>query len=347
MKNKILIVYQFATFGGVERILLNRAEAFKYFNLNYKMYLYFYEDFGALDALKEYILANDLQDFVEVIHEYNPSDYEFIVSIDTPQIFEDKRIQLSDIIIETHTIEKQYREYLDIYKDDVKKVIVPSKSFYNQLKSEYEHFDNLEILDNFVPWDIKEKNNELITLPNWEKNIIFYFGRIDDNKNIKDLILAYDYYLKNYKNDLLLLIVGNIDPEYKLTELIDELNLNGNIVILPPISFDNIPIFLNTMKKENAIFISSSKGETFGLSAAEAISYEIPVILSDIDAHSNLVDNKNIYLYEQGDIVDLSSKIDNMINNYNKSVKELMNIKESFSAHNFKKEWENIFPNKQ
>ena len=41
---RILMVYKFATFGGVERILLNRACMFKKHNMNYKLLVYFIED---------------------------------------------------------------------------------------------------------------------------------------------------------------------------------------------------------------------------------------------------------------------------------------------------------------
>ena len=44
MKSKILIVYKFATFGGVERVLLNRAYIFKMHNMNYKLLVHFVED---------------------------------------------------------------------------------------------------------------------------------------------------------------------------------------------------------------------------------------------------------------------------------------------------------------
>ena len=44
MKNEILMVYKFATFGGVERVLLNREYIFKKYNMNYKILVYFMED---------------------------------------------------------------------------------------------------------------------------------------------------------------------------------------------------------------------------------------------------------------------------------------------------------------
>lgn len=347
MKNKILVVYQFATFGGVERILLNRAEALKFFGLNYKLYLYFYEDFGAKMALRQYIAVNELEEHICIIDEFNPKDFDYIVSIDTPQIFEHDKVDSKEVIVETHTIEKQYRDYLDEYIGKVNKVLVPSQSFYNLITEEYKKAcKNVEILNNFVPWDLKDSSDDLITLPEWNKNIIFYFGRVDENKNIKELVMALDYYVKEISENIILLIVGNIDPEYKLNELIEKLNIGKYIVFLPPINFDKMSILLNTLKKEKSIFISPSKGETFGLSAAETISHGIPIILSDIDAHLDLVDSKSEYIYKLGEYKDLSDKISFMFNNYDKLTNNLEKTKNKFSADNFKKEWQSIFPEK-
>lgn len=349
MKNKILVVYQFATFGGVERVLLNRAEAFKYYGINSKMFLYFYVDYGAKDSLKEYIKKRDLEDYLEIVDNFDVKNYDYVVSIDTPQIFEDNKISPEDAIIETHTFERKCRTYLDAYLDKAKKILVPAQSFKKQLEKEYNQNldEKVEVLNNFVPWDIEsDKYNDSIHFPEWNKQILFYFGRMDENKNTKELLRGVKYYIENYGDDVILLLIGKMDPLYHISEYIDEEGLSPNVVALPPVAFDKIGLLLKSLYERKAIFVSTSKGESFGLSAAEALSHDIPSILSYIDAHESLLKGNSKLLYELGDIKGFAEKIDFVIHNYKKVCEDIESYKESFSAKNFVSEWKKIFERK-
>lgn len=346
MKNKVLVVYQFATFGGVERVLLNRAEAFKYYKKNYKIYVYFYEDYGAKKSLRKYIEKEGLEDYIEIVDTLNPGKYDIIISIDTPQIFANKNINAANIYIESHTYEKKYRTYLNEYIGKVKKVIVPSKVFYNKITSEYKIKDknSIAVIKNFIPWDMKsEIDSRVIQLPKWNKNLVFYYGRMDSNKNTKELIKATKLYNENYKEKILLILIGRIDPEYKLENFINKEHMTDSVILLPPIIFNKIPTLLKTMKANNAIFISSSKGETYSLSAAESIFFDIPVILSDIEAHKELLQNDKDFLYELEDINDMIYKINKTFKNYDAVSNRLNKLKETLTAKEFVKNWEELF----
>lgn len=349
MKNKILIVYQFATFGGVERVLLNRAEAFKFYKEDYKLFIYFYEDYGAKNSLINYIKQEELSEYIEIIDSFEPDDYDYIISIDTPQLFEDKKINSKNVYIETHTFERKCRFYLDKYMDVVKKVIVPSDTFFNSLKDDYCDYQlkKIFVLPNFVPWDMKKNEEKLINLPCWGKKIIFYYGRMDENKNIKELIDAVDFYINNINEEIILILAGKIDPDYNLKIYIDNKNMNKNIIILPPVNFNKISLFLNTMKFNKGLFVSSSKGESFGLSAAEAIACSIPVVLSNIQAHEKVVKSNINLLYSLNNPQELAVKIDYIFNNYEVIQKEIDCYKDDFSAKEFIDCWKKIFPKKE
>lgn len=345
MKINILIVYQFATFGGVERVLLNRAEAFKFYKANYKLFVYFYDDYGAKQSLKEYINREELNEYIEIIDKIESSNYSYIISIDTPQFFNSKHINYDNIYLETHTFEKKYRVFLNTYVNKVNKVIVPSKIFYDEIKKDYkiEKENSLVVINNFVPWNIRKSITEVVDLPKWNKKIAFYYGRIDDNKNVSEIIKAIKYYYENIDKNIILILIGKIDSDYNIEDYIDLLGMKGIVLLYPPINFYKIDLLLSTMKKNDALFVSSSKGETFGLSAAEAISMDIPAILSDIDAHKSLVENNNKFLYKLGNEKELALKMATIFDGYNKMSKEISKYKENFSASTFMAEWKLIF----
>lgn len=344
MKNKVLIVYQFATFGGVERVLLNRAEALKHFKKDYKLYIYFYEDYGAKDSIREYITRENLNDYIEVVDKLNPKEYDYIFSIDTPQIFQEKGIDMKDVYIETHTAEKKYRKYLSKCIGKVKKTIVPSKVFYDQIVEEYNVKDksSLYVLNNFVLRDIKPLTSEKIQLPLWNKKIIFYFGRVDENKNVKETLLILKEYIEKYDDDVMALIVGKIDPEYNFEEFLEENDLLGKVVLLPPVNFERIDILLRTLKDYKTVFVSSSKGETFSLSAAEAISINMPCILSDIPAHKELLFDDDRFLYKLNNTSDCAKKLNALFKKYEEYSKDMAKYEVSLSSKMFIERWEDL-----
>lgn len=349
MKNKILVVYQFATFGGVERVLLNRAEAFKHYKKNYKLYVYFYEDYGAKKAIRKYISEMELDEYIEVVDKLDVQEYDYIFSIDTPQIFEERGIEMKDVYIETHTAEKKYRKYLKEVFGKVKKVIVPSQVFYDQIVDEYGLKDtsNLFVLSNFVLRDIKPLTEDRLTLPAWNKKIVFYFGRIDENKNVKETVLGLKSYIENYDANTILIIVGKIDPDYNFEKFIEDEGLLGSVVLYPPIHFEKIDKLLQTLKTMKAVFVSSSRGETFSLSSAEAISIDIPSVLSNIPAHKELVQDDEKFLYKLGDHEECAKKIDEAFKNYQSYAKKLDTYKESTSSKRFIEDFERLLNNEE
>lgn len=344
MKSNILIVYQFATFGGVERVLLNRAEVLKKYKKNYKLFIYFFDDFGSKETLKDYIKEKKLENYIEIVDELKPKLYDYVVSIDTPNIFENRDIDMSKLIVETHTFEKKYREYLLDNFDKVKKVIVPSEIFLSKIVEDYKikNRSSIAILSNFVLAN-EDSMRAKINLPKWNKKIVFYFGRIDRNKNLKELVDALEFYKAKYYDDIMLITVGNSDSEYNLPDYVYKKHLSGQIAIFPPISFDKVSAFLDCMKEKKAVFVSPSKGESFGLSAAESIAHGTPTILSDIEAHKWLVSEHRECLYTLGKSEELAERISEAFQNYEEFTKIMEKCKDKFSEKRFLEEWDKLF----
>lgn len=345
MITNILEIYQFSTIGGVERVLINRALAFKKYQEKYKISIFFYKDYGAKERIQNIIKKYNLNNYLELVDKIIPEKYDYIVSIDTPKVLEIKNIDKSKLTLEFHTFENDKVNYLDdnIYK--VRKVIVPSLTAYDYIKSHYDISKiNIQIIRNFVLNYLD--NNDYITLPNWNKNIVFYLGRVDENKNVSNILEALNIYKQNYNSNILLLIIGKVNNAEKIKKQIENLNLKENIVIIPKVSFEKTDILLNSLKRKKAIFISASLGETFSLSAAEALNHNIPVILSDIPAHQKLVSQNYNYLYYKNDAKSLSEKINNTIINYDKLSKTTSEFKTNFNEKEFIKEWIKAFPHK-
>lgn len=309
---KILNVYKWATMGGVERVLLNRAHAIKEHNIkNICMDVYFFHDSGGKELFVEYINKHNLNDVLTVVDEIN-DHYDFIFSIDTPEIIE--LATHEKIFIECHTSYQRNRQYLQSLPDDIRGVLVPSEHFYKEIYDElpYNLKSKLRVLTNYAFVNAKNKLNEQI----YNKRPLLYIGRLDKHKNIEELIKIISEY--NKLNDkLILILVGQIiEHEIDLENLLTKYEVLNRVVYMPPVRFDKVWEVLTFVMNQGGIFISASLKETFGLSAAEAMTLGIPVLLLNNEAHKDLVQNDNSFLFSSNEISKTIEKIDNILTDY-------------------------------
>ena len=181
----------------------------------------------------------------------------------------------------------------------VEKVIFPS----NYIKTAYESYGFFASADKLVvanpveihDYDFKPK------CKNSQNPQLLFLGQVEEYKGILDLIAA----TKKIKINFTLHIVGDgsalakakdlvtNDLRFKFYGRLSQAELKNNI-------WSKIDLLINPTKVP----------ESFGLVVAEAFSYGIPVLASDIGAIPELIDDgKNGWLFKPGDIDELSYKI--------------------------------------
>ncbi len=67
--------------------------------------------------------------------------------------------------------------------------------------------------------------------------------------------------------------------------------------------------WLQKLAAGRSVFVSSSRHETWGLAAAEALSFGIPVVLADNSGHSEVVKGSSSLLYALGNVQDGAGKV--------------------------------------
>ncbi|MBD8032568.1 glycosyltransferase [Solibacillus merdavium] len=337
---KILYVYKWATMGGVERVLLNRALAFKEANYNVSQDVFFLHDSGGKILLNQYIKGKDLGGYLQIVETFNPNHYDFIHVIDTPEIFEMTK-NYEKIVFECHTAYTENRQYLSDLPFNIKNIIVPSDKFKEDIINEIpEQLQKKTIvLRNFVPALLVEKNvNSTNVFP---KIPIAYIGRIDKLKNVEEVIEIFVNLQKKVGDKFILIIAGPITTEVDLFKIISDKCLLNRVIYLPPIAFEKVPQLFNIIKNNNGIVISSSKGESFGLSIAEAIVNDIPILASNI--HNALVDNDSTFLYELNSINEATNKIKYITENFDICKKRLGKYKSKLTDSAFLKDWDAMY----
>ncbi len=125
-----------------------------------------------------------------------------------------------------------------------------------------------------------------------DKNILLYIGRLDEQKGIIDLIDAWDrLVLRNL--GWCLVLAGHDENKGFLNDMLNRINKHNNINCLnlnnalSPVKNINLiitgPIYgeqKDIIYRNSDLFINPSSFENFGMTIAEALSYNLPVIIS-------------------------------------------------------------------
>lgn len=318
---KILNVYKWATMGGVERVLLNRAHSLQANGINVQFDVCFLHDSGGKIEFINYINNNGLKSMVNVVDKIDQSIYDLFFSIDTPEIFD--MVDPKKVYIECHTSYEKNRSYLKYLPDDVKGILVPSRQFKEEINIEISEklLDRLYVLSN----NVYVKKQELLSSKVFEKTPIVYIGRIDILKNVEEIIKIISIYNAKFGDKLILILAGNIiEHEINLNKIIKKHKMSNRTVYLPPMNFDKVWELLQFVKSERGLFISASLRESFGLSVAEAMAFGLPSLILKNKAHQHLVNNDKSYLFDGNDYEQAVNNLHDLIMEYDKKSETIM-----------------------
>lgn len=337
---RICFVYVWATSGGVERVFLNRAEALLPRYPALEIDVYFYEDYGGVALFKRYLKARGL-DRIQVVSVFEPARYDYVFAVDTPQVLNQERLPPGGLFIECHTPYPENRAYLRQCQDRLDKVIVPSEAFRRQLEAEVPLLrERIHVLRNFVP-SLPDAEASLV-LPDWRLPPFVYLGRIDELKNFSEFVEGLSRLRRLLPQPPLGIAIGQVVPGYPWQEVIRKHGAEGSVVLLPPVPFEKSHILMRLLREKRAVYVSCSKGESFGLSVAEAMSAGLPVVLSDIAPHADLVADRAKFLYALGDIDQLSRKMQTAMENYDTLSAECRQLARAFSEDAFIEDWNRL-----
>ncbi len=147
---------------------------------------------------------------------------------------------------------------------------------------------------------------------------ILSVGRLVRNKGLEYLVEAY----KNLDTDKKLVITGDGNFQDELIKLADD---HKNIIF----TGNQTGQVLEELYSNAAIFIQPSEAEGLSIALLEATSYKLPILISDIPANKEVVENNGI-VFENKNSKDLELKLNEFLQDTNnpaidKNVKVLYN----------------------
>lgn len=339
----ILLIYQFCSFGGVERAILNRAKTFRKYGQDVHMSIGYLQDYGALQSFQEYIRANGLNESLSpfLIDEAAPPNlarYNFVFVIDTPQFF--KHIDGADnVMVECHTPYVENRQYLRSLPGNVLGITVPSVWFKSLILREFNSLPPVYVLPNPIPEDFYNIPHKVSKL-SFAKRPIAYLARLDVLKNFAEAARIFELFSNSY--DVMFVVVGNgAEGTRTILDLADK-KILGKSFLRDHIAFDAVPAFIEMIKNHKGVFISPSTGESFGLSAAEFISAGVPALLSDIGPHRELVNADERFLYPLGEIFLARKKIVALLDHWEDCSSVMESYGRKFTGEDFINAWRSV-----
>lgn len=145
------------------------------------------------------------------------------------------------------------------------------------------------VIHNWVSPRLKSINLKDKKLSN---NRFLCISSLVESKGIKELILLF-YKIKSLNPNSVLTIAGdsnNTIYKKELTSLVNKLGLTDSVI------FKGYCPDVSTLYQKNDIFISLTKGETFGLVFIEAMYYGCPIICTNLDILKEIIPLNNLFI---------------------------------------------------
>ena len=175
------------------------------------------------------------------------------------------------------------------------------------------------------------------TLKKEQINILF-IGRLEKQKSLNTLIRAIKNNIdKNLEKNISLNIVGDGSLRIDLEKLVIELELSTKI------NFLGEKKDVDQYYEKADIFILPSVWEGFGIVILEAFRAKTAVIASNIEGPAELIKNNyNGLLFEPKNVVELTDKIQFLINNKNERIEIAENGFKTFTSEYSIKNYVNL-----
>lgn len=150
------------------------------------------------------------------------------------------------------------------------------------------------------------ENGEEVFINQAEKKRIISICSLNKNKNTALLIKAFSQVLLQLENDAVELVIGGDGEErHNLNILVKELKLENNVKFLGTLSRNQVKEEI----KKSSLFVVSSKYETFGVVAIEALALGKPVVATKCGGPESIITSDVGILVENDSVSDLAKGI--------------------------------------
>ena len=303
---KIAYIYQFLTLGGVSVQLRNRMAGLR--NRDVEVGCFFLYDRGGRDVLEEtgqIVVNSDVDALVESALSWAP---DFLVTIDTPHVaglLGSGRSSSPVWIAEVHTTTRMVR-YLATMRnlDRVRGFIVPSQYMKSVVVDRYGiSADRVRVVPNCVDGGLFARRTPA-SRP--ARRICCWIGKLDIHKNWREFVDICRLVARERDDTEFWLVGGDTASRRirrQLLSALSETGIMGRFRWIDRVEYDRMPNLFSVVAESGGVHVITSRDESFGMTALEAMFCRCPVVCSRVGALPELVKPDETGLsYELGDV---------------------------------------------
>ena len=312
---KALFVYKFLTMGGVETVLRVRLEGLP--ELGVDAHAWFLFDgpgrviFEGIESRVHVGSTAMLRDFL--IEER----FDLVSSLDTEEIFPTlRRLRGQPIlVVEAHSPYPESLEYLRFLGDlSVAAFFVPSAYQAQRIRTSVGKDANIEVIPNPLSDRFGAGLQDFSPKP--PHPVVAWIGRLDELKNWVEFVDIAGHLRKRYEK-IEFWIVGRSGGEeisqalYKRTQRVGIIDRLRWFRGLP---YAHMPSLLDAVRASGGVVVSTSRGDSFGLTIAEGMARGCAVVVpSEGPFREFVTDGVHGLIYQLGSSKDGAEKIDSLL----------------------------------
>lgn len=270
---KVLFVYRYLTLGGVETVLRARLDGLA--RLGHEAHAWFFHDLGGRSVFAGREAFIHLGNVAACSNFLNRGRFDLVASIDTDEVFPlfRGRATRPRLVVECHSPYLENIEYL--------RRLAPFRPAAVFVPSEHQRRIALERVGEETPVVVVPNplRGEFIEEPRpfgppLPKPVVAWVGRLDDLKNWKGF-LELARLLDRRGADFEAWMAGRSTAAGSTAELLKAARQMG---ILPRLRWfralphERVPAFFDAVRDSGGVVVSTSKGESFGMTIAEAMA---------------------------------------------------------------------------
>ncbi len=210
----------------------------------------------------------------------------------------------------THWLHFQaYKKVIEHAAVASKKIITVSEHSKNEIKNILQvEGEKIAVIyeGSFLRADVTAENAASVKSSyRLHRPYFLFVGVLQRNKNLIQLTRGFDAFLKKYRLEMDLVIVGKSDPHYPdIKHHAMDIQHKEHLVFTGYVD----DFTLSALYRGAHAFVSASKYEGFGLPGVEAMQFGLPLVVSNIGVFNEIYDNAAIY-FDPENLDDIADKM--------------------------------------
>jgi glycosyltransferase involved in cell wall biosynthesis len=313
---RVLFVYKYLTLGGVEAVLRTRLEELGRWGVDARAW--FFGDHGGramFAGLEERVEVGDSATCMDAIRR---GRYDLVSTIDSEEIFPaflGGRPGFPRLVVETHSAYVANLDYLSRVRELRPAALwAPSRHHGDFVRRRLGGGMEVAVVPNPLRRIFLGEPAPCASPP--PRPVVAWMGRLDDHKNWEGLLDLGGLLLARGR-ELEIWLVGQPVGAEAAAELLRQARRTGTLARLRwfrGLPHEAIPAFFDAVRDSGGAAVTTSRGESFGMTVAEAMARRCAVVVPDAGPFTELVEHGRSGLtYGPGAMEEAAAEVERLL----------------------------------